>query len=237
MWYCRCDVTKENDWEDLWNHAESELGKVGILVNNAGVNPTHGWRKCTDIMLTGVGIGTFLAIRRMGTSKGGAGGRIINIASVAGLFTKVLPQTFYHDAHASNIDGVGYVIAKHGVVALTRCFEDSSPTVSSSEGIKAYALCPYFADTQLVRSAINIDSLEQAGNARVLTVDEVLLPIGQVHTWTIFLLTKRSLMPLIIALNWTSMGLAMWSIRIVPFFEPPTRHQDSSLQWLALASS
>ena len=167
----------------MWNHAESELGKVGILVNNAGVNPTHGWRKCTDIMLTGVGIGTFLAIRRMGTSKGGAGGRIINIASVAGLFTKVLPQTFYHDAHASNIDGVGYVMAKHGVVALTRCFEDSSPTVSSSEGIKAYALCPYFADTQLVRSAINIDSFEQAGNARVLTVDEVnLLSIRQVCT-------------------------------------------------------
>ena len=152
----------------MWNHAESKLGKVGILVNNAGVNPTHGWRKCTDIMLTGVGIGTFLAIRRMGTSKGGAGGRIINIASMAGLFTK-RPS----DAHASNIDGVGYVMAKHGVVALTRCFEDSSPTVSSSEGIKAYALCPYFADTQLVRSAINIDSLERAGNARVLTVEEV----------------------------------------------------------------
>ena len=53
----------------MWNHAESALGgKVSLLVNNAGVNPKHGWRTSVNVMLTGVGYGTFLAIEKMGTS-------------------------------------------------------------------------------------------------------------------------------------------------------------------------
>ena len=66
----RCDVTKESDWNELWAHAEAEFkGKVSVLVNNAGVNPGHGWRVCLNIMLTGVSNGTYLAIEKMGTSK------------------------------------------------------------------------------------------------------------------------------------------------------------------------
>ena len=65
-----CDVAKEDDWEQLWAHTESAFGgKVTLLVNNAGVNPKHGWTACINIMLTGVGYGTFLAIEKMGKSK------------------------------------------------------------------------------------------------------------------------------------------------------------------------
>jgi NAD(P)-dependent dehydrogenase (short-subunit alcohol dehydrogenase family) len=70
MTFIRCDVTKEEEWTELWNHAEVELnGKVALLVNNAGINPSHGWKLCVDIMLNGVGIGTFMAVDKMGTSK------------------------------------------------------------------------------------------------------------------------------------------------------------------------
>ena len=63
-------MTKEEDWESLWTHAESIFGqKVSLLVNNAGVNPIHGWKLCINIMLTGVGYGSFLAIEKMGKSK------------------------------------------------------------------------------------------------------------------------------------------------------------------------
>ena len=65
-----CDVSKEDDWQDLWSHTETAFGgKVSLLVNNAGVSPQHGWKTCINIMLTGVGYGTFLAIEKMGTSK------------------------------------------------------------------------------------------------------------------------------------------------------------------------
>ena len=47
-------MAKEDDWEQLWAHTESVFGgKVTLLVNNAGVNPKHGWTACINIMLTG----------------------------------------------------------------------------------------------------------------------------------------------------------------------------------------
>ena len=66
----RCDVSNEDEWQDLWTHTETAFGgKVSLLVNNAGINPKHGWKACINIMLTGVGYGTFLALEKMGVSK------------------------------------------------------------------------------------------------------------------------------------------------------------------------
>ena len=66
----RCDVTKQNDWEKMWDHTEETFGgKVQVLVNNAGINPSVGWKPCIDIMLYGVMIGSFLARERMGRVK------------------------------------------------------------------------------------------------------------------------------------------------------------------------
>jgi len=156
-----CDVAKEDDWEQLWAHTESAFGgKVTLLVNNAGVNPKHGWTACINIMLTGVGYGTFLAIEKMGKSKGGSGGRIVNISSMAGFTTR-------------DLEVAGYTAAKTGVIALTRSFETSIPNVFSTEGIKAYALCPFFANTVLLTDRISITDIEKKFNKRVLTVSEV----------------------------------------------------------------
>ena len=66
----RCDVTKQDDWEKMWNHTEQTFGGiVQVLVNNAGVNPGLGWKPCIDIMLYGVMIGSFMARERMGRLK------------------------------------------------------------------------------------------------------------------------------------------------------------------------
>ena len=45
----------------------------------------HGWEKNLDVMLMGATRGVFMALEKMGKSKGGQGGRIINVASAAGL--------------------------------------------------------------------------------------------------------------------------------------------------------
>ena len=66
----RADVTRETDWQELWMHTENYFtGKVSILVNNAGVHAIHGWKACLDIMCYGVGLGAYMAIERMATSK------------------------------------------------------------------------------------------------------------------------------------------------------------------------
>ena len=71
----------------------------------------------------------------------------MNIASIVGVVNPT----------GLGINDVGYTAAKHGVVALTRSFESSNSNVEASEGIKAYALCPYFADTgQCISKNINV---------------------------------------------------------------------------------
>ena len=46
----RCDVTKEEELEALYNGAEEYFGgKVSIFCNNAGINHMSGWKKCMDI--------------------------------------------------------------------------------------------------------------------------------------------------------------------------------------------
>ena len=54
----------------MWEHVETTFNsKVQVLVNNAGLNPSAGWKPCIDVMLYGTMIGTFLARKKMGTSQ------------------------------------------------------------------------------------------------------------------------------------------------------------------------
>jgi len=126
-----CNVTKQEDWELLWNHAEEYFSdQVTLLVNNAGVNPTFGYKTCIDINLLGLSLGVFLAMEKMSTSKGKKGGRIINIASMAGLLEGM-----------QDLDGSGYSVSKFGVVALTRSFAQMSKDGAwITHGVKAMAL-------------------------------------------------------------------------------------------------
>jgi NAD(P)-dependent dehydrogenase (short-subunit alcohol dehydrogenase family) len=68
-------------------------------------------------------------------------------------------------------------MAKSGVVALTRSFEDAKPNPYNLEGIKAYAICPCFANTQLVTDEHSLDELEKKTKVRVMTVSEVIIKV------------------------------------------------------------
>ena len=85
----RCDVAVAEDWQNLWTHTEQKFeSQVNLLVNNAGL--IANWQKSLDIMLYGVCHGTWLAIDKMSVTKGGSGGRIVNIASMAGFLEGTL---------------------------------------------------------------------------------------------------------------------------------------------------
>jgi len=93
-----------------------ELGRIDILVNNAGTVwgaapediPLEGWQKVVDVNLTGVFLCSQAAGRAM--IERGEGGKIVNIASVAGL----------HGAPAEVVNTLPYHATKGGVIALTR---------------------------------------------------------------------------------------------------------------------
>ena len=109
------DVSDEDSVSAMVARVVHEFGRVDILVNNAGTvwgaapedMPLKGWQKVVDVNLTGV----FLCARSAGRvmiEKGG--GKIVNIASVAGL----------HGAPAEVVNTLPYHATKGGVIALTR---------------------------------------------------------------------------------------------------------------------
>ncbi|OGA98265.1 MAG: short-chain dehydrogenase, partial [Burkholderiales bacterium RIFCSPHIGHO2_12_63_9] len=114
------DVTDHDSIKAAVAHAETEMGSIDILVNNSGVSTTQRLQDVTPddydyIFDTNVKGAFFVAQevgkRMLARSRGAApgsftGGRIINIASMAGL--KVLPQ-------------IGaYAMSKAAVVQMTK---------------------------------------------------------------------------------------------------------------------
>ena len=81
-----CDVTNEDEFRNLFDEAEKNFNVecVDVLVNNAGINTIHGWRKCMSINIIGVMTGTEIAMERMKTA--GKSCQIINTASIGKMF-------------------------------------------------------------------------------------------------------------------------------------------------------
>jgi hypothetical protein len=139
------DVTDLDSIKAAVAHAETEMGTIDILVNNSGVSTTQ---KLVDVSpedydyVMGTNTrGAFfvaqeVAKRMIARSVGAApgtftGGRIVNVASMAGM--KVLGQI-----------GV-YCMSKAAVIHMTR----SMALEWGKYGINVNALCPGYIDTEI----------------------------------------------------------------------------------------
>ena len=122
--------------------ARAAFGPVSILVNNAGEAPSAPFER-TDLALWS----HVLAVNLTGTyqvtrefvaelKRHGAGARILNVASTAGL-------TGY--AYVS-----AYCAAKHGVIGLTRALA----LELARSGVTVNAICPGFTETPLIEQAV-----------------------------------------------------------------------------------
>lgn len=110
-----CDVTRQEDVKQLVEKVIEKFGRIDILVNNSGATwgtpavdmPFEAWQKVIDVNLTGTFLMSQAVGREMIKQKSG---KIINIASVAGL----------GGTHPQFLDTVGYNASKGAVITLTQ---------------------------------------------------------------------------------------------------------------------
>lgn len=140
-WAVPCDVTDEAAVASLTAEALERLGRVDILVNNAGLSssaPVHRtsleeWNRLIAVNATG----TFLCTRAFLPAMLERGwGRVVNVASVAGL----------HGARYI----AAYAAAKHAVMGLTR----AAAAEVAGRGVTVNAVCPGYVDTPMTDRSV-----------------------------------------------------------------------------------
>ena len=127
-----CDLTVEADVQHLFTTVVDELGRLDVLVNNAGLGGTANlvemtdeqWYAVLDVTLTGTMRCTRAALRHMLPRGAGV---IVNNASVLGWRAQA------GQAH--------YAAAKAGVMALTRC----AAVEAAPAGVRVNAVAPSLA--------------------------------------------------------------------------------------------
>jgi NAD(P)-dependent dehydrogenase (short-subunit alcohol dehydrogenase family) len=141
-----CDVSSAADVQAVVDATVARYGKVDILINNAGVTwaadpehmPLDKWQKVVDINLTGAFLFSQAAGREMLKRQWG---RIINVASIAGL------QASVHGPHYAP-----YAATKAGLLGLTRELAASW----GRQGIRVNAIAPGFFHSRLADGAIEM---------------------------------------------------------------------------------
>lgn len=142
-----CDIGKREAIAPAAEEILRKFGKVDILVNNAGAawgEPAekHGleaWDKLVSVNLSGAFVLTqLIAAKSMIPAKWG---RIINVASVAGLLGQ--DPRFAPTA--------AYTATKHGLVGLTRQLAAEWGVY----GITVNAICPGFFPSKMTRATLD----------------------------------------------------------------------------------
>jgi len=137
-----CDVSEEDHVQKAFAQAEKSFGPVSVLVNNAGVAtsaPLHKmgldtFRRVLDVNV----LGAFLCARAVLPAMLEAKlGRIVNVASVAGLQGHP-----YISAYAAS---------KHAVVGMTKCLA----LETCARGVTVNAVCPGYTETEMAELAID----------------------------------------------------------------------------------
>lgn len=154
-----CDVTVETQVQALVDGAVTRLGRIDVMINNAGLGGERSivdisddeWARVLDVTLNGTFRCTRAVLRQMVEQGAGA---VVNNASVIGW------RAQRGQAH--------YAAAKAGVMALTRC----AAMDVAAHGIRVNAVAPGVIRTDLIADQ----------PAEVLTQIERDTPLGRLGT-------------------------------------------------------
>lgn len=139
--YFSGDMRKPDEIRAMMAAAEAELGRIDVIVNNAGIQyvapveefPTDKW---DDIIAINLSASFHTIAASLVGMKARGFGRIINISSVHGLI--------------ASVNKSAYIAAKHGLVGLTKTIALEAAT----DGVTVNAICPAWVRTPLVEAQI-----------------------------------------------------------------------------------
>lgn len=140
-----CDVTNQKDVKKVVEETMKIFGTIDILVNNSGATwgapvvdmPYEAWKKVMDVNVNG----TFLMSQEVGKIMiKQENGKIINIASVAGL----------GGTHPSFMDTIGYNTSKGAVITFTK----DLAAKWGQHNINVNAIAPGFFPTKMSKVTI-----------------------------------------------------------------------------------
>ncbi len=140
--YVQANVCEPEELHRAFDAARARFGPVHVLVNNAGQGVSAPfiktdfalWRSMMQINLDGTFHCTQAALPDMLSGKWG---RIVNVASTAGLIGY---------AYVS-----AYCAAKHGMIGLTR----SLALEVANKGVTVNAVCPGYTETEMLQRTID----------------------------------------------------------------------------------
>jgi NAD(P)-dependent dehydrogenase (short-subunit alcohol dehydrogenase family) len=159
-------MRRENQVSDLISFAEATFGDLTVLINNASAPHQRGdglehWMEAIETDLLGAIHATRFAIKAM--RRHGAGGAIVNIASISALW------------HGRKTPGgiPGYDVAKAGMIRMTTRLA----SLAKTDCIRVNCFAPGWIATHSVRphweSVSPLERLDRGMPSRLLTVDQV----------------------------------------------------------------
>ena len=172
------DVSRPGDVQAVVDRALAAFDKIDILINNAGVTwgedpeamPLEKWQKVIDVNLTGAFLFSQAAGREMLKRRYG---RIINVASLAGLRSSVRGPHY-----------AAYAASKAGLMGLTRELAASW----GRQGIRVNAIAPGFFHSRMADPAIPIAEPDLQANSPIPRVGEA----GELKGVAVFLAADAS---------------------------------------------
>jgi NAD(P)-dependent dehydrogenase (short-subunit alcohol dehydrogenase family) len=143
----QADVSQEEDVRAMYDRVRSELGRIDVLFNNAGINPgddgsvvetsLEAWERVQAVNLRSV----FLCCKHgIPHLLDGGGGSVINTASFVAVMGAAVSQ-------------ISYTASKGGVISLSR----ELGVEFARRGLRVNALCPGPVDTPLLRELFASD--------------------------------------------------------------------------------
>jgi NAD(P)-dependent dehydrogenase (short-subunit alcohol dehydrogenase family) len=177
----RADVSREDDVRSVYAGVREAFGRIDVLFNNAGINPTddasvldtslEAWQRVQDVNLSSVFLCCKHGIPHLLETGGGS---VINTASFVAVMGAATSQ-------------ISYTASKGGVVSLSR----ELGVEFARRGVRVNALCPGPVATPLLMGLF-ADDEEQAARRLVHVPMGRFAEVGEVAGAAVFLASDES---------------------------------------------